>query len=134
MGAVFLHRRADGFTLLEVMVAVAIIAIALTTLFGSQSQSVALACESRFYTTAPLLAREKMTELTVAGLGDVLADSGEYGEDFPGYRWRVESRDAPIGVSREISALLKGVDVVVSWGEPEKYRYVLTRYVFDADR
>ena len=126
------HRHSDGFTLLEVMVAVAIIAIALTTLFASQSQSVSLACESRFNTTAPLLAREKMAEVVVAGLADLNADSGDYGDDFPGYRWRVEPRYVPTGVPAEISELLKGVAVVVSWGEPERYHYVLTRYGFDA--
>ncbi len=131
MGSGFALRRSDGFTLLEVMVSVVIIAIALTTLFGSQSQSVALACEARFFTTAPLLAQEKMTELTLAGLADASVDNGEYDDDFPGYSWRVEPRDAPMGVSQGIAQLLKGVDVVVSWGEPERYRYRLTRYVFD---
>jgi prepilin-type N-terminal cleavage/methylation domain-containing protein len=36
-----------GFTLLEVMIAVALIAIALTTLLGSQSQSVSFANSRR---------------------------------------------------------------------------------------
>ncbi|MDH4322100.1 MAG: prepilin-type N-terminal cleavage/methylation domain-containing protein [Desulfobulbaceae bacterium] len=124
-------HRTDGFTLLEVMVAVAIIAIALTTLFGSQTQSAALVGEARFYTTAPLLAQEKMTELLAAGLADATNDSGAFGDDFPGYRWRVEPRSVA-GATPEVAALLRGVDVVVSWGEPERYRYVLTRFGFDA--
>ncbi len=125
-------HRSGGFTLLEVMVAVAIIAIALTTLFGSQTQSVALAGEARFYTTAPLLAQEKMSALLAAGLADATADSGGFGDDFPGYRWRVEPRSVAGVASPEVAALLRGVDVVVSWGEPERYRYVLTRFGFDA--
>lgn len=124
-------KRSAGFTLLEVMVAVTIIAIALITLFGSQSQSVSLVCESRFYTTAPLLAQEKMSELLVAGLGDAADDSGDYGEDFPGYRWRVALISAGAGVSPGIAGLLKGVEVAVSWGKPERYHFLLTRYVFD---
>jgi general secretion pathway protein I len=45
-----------GFTLLEVMIAVALIAIALTTLLGSQSQSVSFANSAKFETMAALLA------------------------------------------------------------------------------
>ena len=133
MFSVLREMRSAGFTLLEVMVAVAIIAIALTTLFGSQSQSVSLACESRFYTTAPLLAQEKMAELVVAGLADVNVDSGDCGADFPGYRWRVSPIGAASGVDPEISRLLPGVEVEVSWGDTDQYHYVLTRYIFDAD-
>ena len=52
-----------GFTLLEVMVAVAIIAMTFVSLLGSQSQSISIAGISRFETTAAMLAREKLTEL-----------------------------------------------------------------------
>jgi general secretion pathway protein I len=52
-----------GFTLLEVMVALAVIAIGLTALLGSHSQSVSLATEAKFNTTVALLAQQKMTEL-----------------------------------------------------------------------
>jgi prepilin-type N-terminal cleavage/methylation domain-containing protein len=53
-------RKSFGFTLLEVMVAMSIIAIALTAVLGSQSQSVSLASEAKFNTTAPLLAQSKI--------------------------------------------------------------------------
>ena len=41
----------QGFTLLEVMIAMAILAIVLVTVFHSQSQSIAMANESRAMTT-----------------------------------------------------------------------------------
>ena len=52
-----LKQRVEGFTLLEVMVAMAIIAIAMTAVLNSQSQSISLASEAKFSTTAALLAR-----------------------------------------------------------------------------
>ena len=58
-----LHNR--GFSLLEVMIAVALIAIALTTLLGSQAQSVSYANSAKFETMAALLAQSKMSEITV---------------------------------------------------------------------
>jgi general secretion pathway protein I len=55
-----MRKENRGFTLLEVMVAIALIAIALTAVLGSQSQSVSLAGEARFNTTATLLAQSKI--------------------------------------------------------------------------
>ena len=49
-------RCRKGFTLLEVLVAMAILAIAMVTLFGAQSQSLSLATEAKFNTNASLLA------------------------------------------------------------------------------
>ena len=50
------HRR-GGFTLLEVMIAMAILAITLVAVYQSQSQSISMAGNSRFLTTASLLAQ-----------------------------------------------------------------------------
>ena len=52
-----------AFTLLEVMVAVSIIAIALVALFGSQSRSLSHATEAHFNIVAPMLASGKLAEL-----------------------------------------------------------------------
>ena len=78
-----------GFTLLEVMVAMAIIAIALTAVFGSQSQSLTLASEAKFSTTAAFLAQSKMAEIEAQKPEDLTSDSGDFGEDFPGYLWEL---------------------------------------------
>ena len=56
-------QLSPGFTLLEVMIALAVISIALMALLGSQSQGLSLANESRFNTTASLLAQGKMAEI-----------------------------------------------------------------------
>ncbi|MGB0678154.1 MAG: type IV pilus modification PilV family protein [Polyangiales bacterium] len=53
----------QGFTLLEVMVAVAILSIALTAIFSSQVGAVKTAYRARHMGTAALLARCKMGEL-----------------------------------------------------------------------
>src|SRR5512137_323533 len=53
----------QGFTLLEVMIAMAILAIVLVTVFHSQSQSIAMANESRAMTTLALLAQSRMAEV-----------------------------------------------------------------------
>ncbi|MCS6857276.1 MAG: prepilin-type N-terminal cleavage/methylation domain-containing protein [Deltaproteobacteria bacterium] len=56
-------RFARGFTLLEVMVAVAILSITLVSIFSSEGGSIRMAARSRRITTATLLARCKMGEI-----------------------------------------------------------------------
>ena len=57
-------RRA-GFTLLEVVIALAILAIGLTVLVSSQSQAVVMATETDKIRVATLLAQEKMNQALV---------------------------------------------------------------------
>ncbi|MBU4425857.1 MAG: prepilin-type N-terminal cleavage/methylation domain-containing protein [Proteobacteria bacterium] len=123
-------RKSFGFTLLEVMVAMAIIAIALTAVLGSQSQSVSLASEAKFNTTAPLLAQSKIAEIEVAEQGALAGDSGDFGEDFPGYTWELSVEDITFEEPENVSDLLKRIDLKVSWGGEELYQYRLRLYRF----
>ena len=117
-----------GFTLLEVMIALAILAIALTSLFGSQSRSVALAAETRFNTQAPLLAQLQLARLNSAGT--IESDSGDFGDEFPGFRWEVTVEEALFPESallQQLEGKLLHITLVVSWGE-ELYSYQLDSY------
>ena len=100
-----LHCR-KGFTLLEVMIAMAILAIALSAVYSSQSQSIAMAGNSRFATTAALLAQSKMVECEIMAPGKLHAASGDFGKDFPDYAWRVD-------ITQE-EAYLERIDVTVT--------------------
>lgn len=125
--------RDSGFTFLEVMVAVALLAIALTAVLGSQSQSVSLASESRFYTTATLLAQGKMAEIEAKDLGALSSDSGDFGEDFPGYTWEVTVGNAYLDYPENVSNHLRQVTLTLSWEESEHYQYSLKTYRFSPE-
>jgi len=117
-----------GFTLLEVMIAMAILAIALTSLFGSQSSSVALAAETRFNTQAPLLAQMQLARLHSAE--EIIADSGDFGNEFPGFQWELTVKDALFPESellQQLDGKLQHLILVVSWGE-KLYSYQLDSY------
>lgn len=83
------RARDNGFTLLEVMIAVAIIAIAVVTLFGAQSQSVSIASSARFETMAAMLGQWKMSDLLLQEYEELADDAGNFGEDYPQYSWKL---------------------------------------------
>ncbi|MDO9558067.1 MAG: hypothetical protein Q7I89_00080, partial [Syntrophales bacterium] len=80
------------------MIAMAILAIGLVAVFQSQSQSISISGNSRFLTTASLLAQGKMAEIETLDMKDVRTDSGDFGDGFPDYAWRVEVRDTDFDV------------------------------------
>ena len=122
-----------GFTLLEVMIAVALIAIALTTLLGSQSQSVSFANSAKFETMAALLAQSKMSEITVQEPNELTNDSGDFSDDYPGYAWEVNVSDIVIPGMDNISDYLKQVDLTVTWGV-FSYNVRLYHYVAESNQ
>jgi general secretion pathway protein I len=131
---IFLYCDNKAFTLLEVMVALAILAIALTTLFGAQSNDLSLAAEAKFATNATLLAGVKIAELKSGRLAPVDAQ-GDFGKDFPGYFWRMEVRDPSANLSGLPSALqgrLRRVDLAISW-EKETSKYRIRYYMRSED-
>ncbi len=123
-------HKSSGFTLLEVMIAVAIIAIALVAALGSQSQSVSLASEAKFATTVAFLAQGKMAELEVQDTEGLNSDSGDFGEDYPGYRWESEVSDIAQEEFEKVSGQIKRIDLAVYLTQDERYRYSLTFFRF----
>ena len=116
---------AAGFTLMEVMIAMAILAIALVAVFRSQSQSIAMLSEERFLTTASLLAQGKMADMERANPQDLGDANGDFGEDFPDYRWQVEVKDTAL-------QYLKKIDVIVTNSKMAKnnvYQLELYRFI-----
>ena len=127
----YIRKEKDcGFTFLEVMVAVALLAIALTAVLGSQSQSVSLASEARFYTTVTLLAQGKMAEIEAKDLDTLSSESGDFGEDFPGYTWEVTVDNVYLDYPENVSDHLRQVILILSWEESEHYQYSLKTYRF----
>ncbi|MBW1691929.1 MAG: prepilin-type N-terminal cleavage/methylation domain-containing protein [Deltaproteobacteria bacterium] len=122
-------KKISGFTLLEVMIAVTIIAIVLVAVFGSQSQSLSLANDAKFNTTAALLAQRKMAEVEIGNFQDLSSSSGDFGEDFPEYQWELTVSEVPLPGTGEVE-YLKQVDLIVFWGDQDQYRYGLRLYRF----
>ncbi|MCP4339394.1 MAG: prepilin-type N-terminal cleavage/methylation domain-containing protein [Desulfobulbaceae bacterium] len=119
----------QAFTLLEVMIAVSIIAIALVALFGSQSRSLSNATEAHFNVIAPMLASGKLAELQSEDVAPN-NDEGDFGDEFPGYSWKIETENARFDNPEALANLekpLQKVELTVLWSETN-FNYSLTYY------
>lgn len=120
-----------GFTLIEVLVALAIITIALTSVYRLQSSTYRMSDDARFYTLAPLLAEAKLAEIDREGLDNALDDSGEFGSTHPGYAWTVRMENVPTELLKGDQHHLTRIDVTIT--KNEELRFDLRTYRFHAD-
>jgi len=113
-----------GFTLLEVMVAIAILGIALTCVLQIFSGGLDCAKRSGEYTRAVLYAKAKMEELISRSDLTEGEESGEFDSD---YRWHTEIRPAELQCEEHYKNLpiqLYELTVKVSWVSDDKERDV----------
>jgi len=106
-------------------VAVAIMAIAVVPLLGSQSQSVSTAMISRFNTTASLLAATKITELHLVDFSALNSDQGMFEAPYEEYAYRLEvwtPSEEEVGIKNE-DERLKAVELTIMVGDDERYSY-----------
>jgi len=101
----------DGFTLVEVLVAVAILAIGLAALFGQISQSVFTAGYLRDSTLAQWVAVDRITELRLENrFPDIDETDGEI--DMASQSWRYT-----LIISETLWPDLRRIDVSVSFAD-----------------
>jgi len=110
--------HSKGFTLLEVMVAVAILSFVLVSLLGLQNSSQRNVILAEKITTATLLAKRMMTEALSAKMFVLTEDEGEFEEeDFKDYTWKKTISPTPIEKLMEVR-------VAVLWKEGERQEMV----------
>lgn len=90
----------SGFTLIEVMFSVWLIAFIVVSLFRMQSGSIRLVSANRFSQQAPIAAQQVLNRI-VMELPDLTADSGDLSPAFPGMEWKCSVEPAQITFSDE---------------------------------
>jgi len=127
----------EGFTLMEVLVALALLAVGLTTLLELFSGSLSLAHSSRTYTIATFLANQKMGETLISDKDQ--SQSGNFEHPYEDFnydievngqeksQWNLQIIDdmlAIIGEQEQIppSASLRKIRVKISWEENHRQR------------
>jgi general secretion pathway protein I len=115
-------RVNPGFTLLEVMIALAILSLVSVAFLHLQAGSLRLIDESGQISLATLLAKEKMAELESSGFPEVGKSSGKGEDEFARFRWEQ-------AVSATEMMMLRKAVVRVLWTEGGRERNLeLTAY------
>jgi len=100
-----------GFTLLEIMVAIALLSGLIITIIISLNYHLSIVDMDKDATIATLLAREKMEEIKIQGIPD--RHEGDFAPRFHGFHWRYDTEEVPIkGIQK--------IYLTVSWAKGEK--------------
>jgi prepilin-type N-terminal cleavage/methylation domain-containing protein len=120
----------NGFTLLEVMVSLSLIAIVFSVLFKLQTQTVELSESNKFNSIAPGLAQELLAQVE-QDLPNWAHSEGEFGPDFPGIRWQTEITESEFetfdGISDALKNRFKQIRVTIS-DQNQKRTYSLSTW------
>jgi general secretion pathway protein I len=112
--------NSKGFTLLEVMVAVAILAFVLVSLLGLKNRSVQDVMLAEHITTATLLAKIEMTKALLTTTHKEQEEEGEFEEEeFKDYTWKKTVSLVPLP-----QVQIWEVRVAVLWKEGEREEMV----------
>ena len=103
--------REAGFTLLEVIIALAILSVAFALAMELLATGVRSAKASEDYTQAVILARQKMAEIAAMPSLEGLVNGGEFGG---GFRWVSEIQPLP-QEEEDLPAQLYQVRVHLTW-------------------
>ena len=125
------HRGISGFTLLEVLVALAVLAIALISIFKLQGQTLQMSAQARFLTVAPHLAQAKLAEIELQDFKEIGDGSGSFPDEHADYNWTVTVEEIPTDLITDRNYHLVRINVNIS--HPDGNSYQLRTYRFYAN-
>jgi len=123
------HTRAAGFTLLEVLVAVAIVAIALVTFMGLHLRSLDATIRAQDLTTAVLLAQGKMA--TMGEFPDTGEEQGKFeGPELERFQWATAVTEHTLdALDGGQTVTVRRLEVMVFWADGQQtHHYTLEAY------
>ena len=88
-------NKNHGFTLLEMIICLGLIALVLVAVFHLQGQNLDLQSEAQFMTTATCLLQERLSQIQALEMIEEGTNSGDFGKDFPDYTYTQEVSEVP---------------------------------------
>ncbi len=120
-------RQAGGFTFVEMLVTIVLIAAILPVAMRGIGLCTRLAGQSRKEIEGASLAKMKLTELMAADEWDSGSSAGDFGKDWPGYRWSKE-------VFNWSDSMVSQVNLTVTWqSQGEERSVTLTTLAYSED-
>jgi general secretion pathway protein I len=120
-------RRCGGFSLLEMMVAIAILALALGSLYQAASGATRNVRAGERYAYGVELARSLLANNVIVPERGLNSS----GETSAGYSWHVVSTPRQGGRNNRIESQLQDLEVSVSWFDGSKKRSVVLHSVVE---
>jgi len=111
-----------GFTLLEVIIAVAIMGASLAILLGAVNRNLVMASQSKNQSIAYTLAQQKIGEIEMQGYPQVGQEQGTF-EEYPGFNWYVNVLPYDI---EQLGTEIRIVMVDIAWDEGNQVFKVAT--------
>ena len=118
-----------GFTLLEVLVALFVVAVALVAVYRLQAQTLMIGDDAQFAVTAPLLARAKIAQIDAALPHMPHSAEGDFGAGYPAYAWQMTVSDGVADAPESVAQGLKRIDLTVSFNGGQR-RFSLHTFRF----
>ena len=115
------RNKEAGFSLIEVLVALAILTISLTSVYRLQSVTFTMSADARFYTLAPELAQERLAAIEREGFKNATDASGDFGQAFPGYGWSVRIEEVESDLIKSEKQHLTRIDVTIDQNKERSY-------------
>jgi len=111
-----IEKPAPAFTLIEVLIALAVVGISLLALFRLNINSIAMARNAETTSQAVLLAQQKIAETAAPGYPKVATDSGVVKNNSLDMHWRTEVTEMPSYSTNAVAVKgLRRISVDVSW-------------------
>ncbi len=159
-----MRKPQKGFTLLETLVAMMILAFALIIISSTWGGNVLRLRKARLYNEVTFLLQQKMTEMELkyqnAPLEKIDEEAeGDFGKDFPDYKWEFKSQEftmpdlsslmtsqkdrvdeMEMAIAKQLTEVLSksikeiNVTVIVFRKAKELQRYSLTSYIVDFNK
>ena len=108
-------RGEQGFTVLEIMICLAILSGVVVTMLGSLNYHLGLVAYDRELVTAAVLAREKVEEAALLGVPKVR--QGSFAKPMEGFSWKITAEETEFeGVER--------LGVNISWGADKSVSFI----------
>ena len=110
--------RLGGFTFVELLVTMVLIAIVMPVVMQTIGLCTRLAGQSRRQVEAACLAKTKLTELTAAQDWESGSNRGDFGTDWPGYEWSMTVANWVEDTS------VRQLDLAVTWRSVGRQRKI----------
>lgn len=129
MNRTYFRKKSKGFTLLEVVISLGIMAVGLTAVFQLQASNLAVHDEARFMTAASQLAQTKLAEMETQEQIREGSDQGDFGEAFPDFAFKTE-----IDAAGDLPGLYKVVLTITRTEEETGSRLIMQTYLYRPER